>query len=1440
MSNENFDSIKELEDAESNQVFSRVDKVVPEKDITKPVDVSEKDIEPLPSIAEVPIEPLPESLTYKAPKPTVERKRITIAENLAKAPGYKDRSKLETIIFGPNIELQGDIGIPAQRVIERLYRKAVGKEVEPIDSFSSTEAFVAAIADSSIKLTRAPVNIAAEIIDFARGRGVEPETSAVAKVEKYFTDSILGKIGTEAEKIAFSDAAGKLTSTIGQIVGLTRPTQLLTEWGFKTANKYFQAAKLGKVVTNSKEAERAVKEVLKLNQLSGKQKFAAFVIGGGLGMAAVADPEEFGTLSDLLEGTRFEGTLGILGLDEERKRDPRDEATRRLWNRAKLGIEQGLISWPILYGFGTIGKILSKQSKDVYASNEALDKWVEKYFVAPLRARGVKSEELFEEMQRVKNKISSGQVAGIDLIKDIDGVLLKIAKESNINKGTSELKRLIGKMDELLVTGSDIIKGKNFLFKGFDNKKLNEFKKFASTELNLGDDQINRLIAELTKARNVFNNYKNTFFAGGNINAAANDFAKIMSERMQNVWTSEYRIFEDNFKLFPWLNYKPIQSYLDEGKKILGRYASDNGVKLTSQELDDQLQTILKNVRRDPITGSPEFPLYNQSILAEDGIQYINMAKSFEGGKFKPGDFFKTEKDVQTFQRIFGQKRDLRNTIISTMSDLATLTAKDTFYNNILKLNNNLIKQGRPGVFYDTPTAARTGLRNIPGGEDIITTKGGLNIKSPIGEEVYTNPLNGKYTSQPFADALNFSEKILFDELARNSWYQHFVLIPKGLTQISKTVLGPFTHTRNFVTQGQFVLGNGNLFKDPRKMVDNFKRAFNTIQPQLLYRNLPKDQAMARFLIEEGVMTSSAVAADIAGLMDDMSKTGDVYSRLFGKFGDKMKKVYKTAFDLYVAEDDFWKIYSVFSEFDNYKNLYGNAVKSGKLKSMPTDLEIMKQATKIVRDTIPNYAYVGDFIKAMRRTPLGNFMSWPASVIRTSLKTFELAQKELKDPILRSQGAKRMITFGSTTAVALPAIQAMVHGAYGVTSQMVAAARFFVPDFSRNNTLILTQDKDGNIKYIDGSGAFVYDTVTSPFQSIIAEVNISTPYDPKAPVIPAAYKGLIRGIGKLMEPFISESIWLETFNNLVVRNGVTPEGRRLWNPQMDAPDKVIEALKYFIEQTAPGSYKQSTRLIQAIRGEPGPRGEKYEVADEVAGFYGLRQIKLEPLKKMDFKLNEYQKAVADARKIFTVPAQKGGELSGDEFIENFYYANRKKYEAMNNLKITNEMAEILNVQKDALAKTYKDRNLLRDYKYLEEGVFRPYTISKPLRKKTEEIYEDLLTGFDNIEITRTLSDPVLDSISRLIQDMSNIRLGENLNDYININDYLIGDKPSFLGPRSEGPSNVQPLPPQPQPNPQVVTRPPAPVNQQTGLTVTESGLLTEAEKAIRLRQQGLS
>ena len=40
---------------------------------------------------------------------------------------------------------------------------------------------------------------------------------------------------------------------------------------------------------------------------------------------------------------------------------------------------------------------------------------------------------------------------------------------------------------------------------------------------------------------------------------------------------------------------------------------------------------------------------------------------------------------------------------------------------------------------------------------------------------------------------------------------------------------------RNFTSAVAFSLGTGNLFKNPKFVLDSFKQSFNTIQPQFLF-----------------------------------------------------------------------------------------------------------------------------------------------------------------------------------------------------------------------------------------------------------------------------------------------------------------------------------------------------------------------------------------------------------------------------------------------------------------------------------------------------------------------------------------------------------------------------------------------------------------------------
>ena len=1327
------------------------------------------------------------------------------------------------IIFGPDVELAGDSFLAAGKLGRRIKERLTGEDLTDIEEVDPATGFVAGVIDGTIKIPYGIVNLTAEIADALREDDVPVDKGYVAQLEKYFGDSVLGRIQQGAEDVVKETAIGKLTSALTQLYSYGRVGANVavkaSEKAKKIYNKWSMAAKANKVAKASPNATKAAIRAKELNKLTGLQKFAAVTVGGASGSAMVADVEDIGTWGDLFGGPSE--------LDREVRPEAEDDAARKLYNRFKFGVEGGVVSVPIAYGINKVAKRIAEAGKNLKYSDDKLDRFIDKYVAQPFRPRGRKEQYLFEGIQKVEGKMSAGQVTARDLITDIDKTLYRIAKESGITDNNPAVKRLVGRLDELLTSTDDIIQNNKIIFEGFDQKKLNQFYNFLD-EIGLNKQQGQKLVQEMIKVRNQFNVFKNELLQGGNLTVGNKEFMGIMSERMRNIFNSEYKIFEGK-SILPWKNYKPTDDQINAVKSVFDRYAKNNNITLTASDLDDLVDDVVKNVRLNPLTKTPEFPLTQLSVLDDTATQIINIADNIKGGKFKPTTLIQSEKDLRAFQRFFGQKRDLRNTIINTMGDLSTLVAKDDFYNNILKESDALIANGERSVIYPTRMEA---LRNLKG-QPIIADKNGLQIKSPLGESVYTNPLNGRFTSQELKDALQFSEKILFDKLAQEVWYQHLFLIPKGLTQISKTILSPFTHSRNFITASQFTVATGNAFKNPVTMAKNFQRAFNTIQPQLLYRNTPRDQALYKFLLEEQVVSSSATARDIAGVLDDIGKGGDVYMRAFGKFGKGMKKLYEKASDLYVAEDDFFKIYNFLSEFDTYKNIYDKAFKAGKIAKMPSDLQIMKEAANIVRNTVPNYSYVGDFVKAMRRTPLGNFMSFPAEIVRTSGNILHLGLKETRNPLFKAQGLKRLASFGTTMAAAPAVAGAMLKGMYGVTAGTIAAIREFLPSFSKDSTIYAIKDKEGNIKYIDASGFMVYDTVINPAQSVLAGVERERVFDPDAPLTVGVIKGLGGGLSRLVRPFVDESIYLNTINNIFVRKGVTADGRRLWNEDAPWGEQLYEATKYALMEVAPLSLKQFERLRLAYQELPGPRGEKYELPDEVAGFYGLRAIKMDPVNSLNYKINDFKEGLRNTRSLFTSKVLKGGSITDEQIIERYYIANRERFKKFKELKRKIEAAKILGATNRDLDNLFEKRQELKNYDIIRGNEFIPFAITEKTLEEFDIQKEKIRKNFDDVSIPAGLSNRAYNILNRMEIRMDGLKLDEGFEDQLPLSDFLPG---AASGGGQQ--SMVPPLPQQPMPN--VQTQQPAQVATNTGLTPTENALLSEEEKQIRLRQKGLS
>jgi hypothetical protein len=100
------------------------------------------------------------------------------------------------------------------------------------------------------------------------------------------------------------------------------------------------------------------------------------------------------------------------------------------------------------------------------------------------------------------------------------------------------------------------------------------------------------------------------------------------------------------------------------------------------------------------------------SVLDDKASQLINIADNIKGNKFKPTNLIQSEADLRAFQRFFGLKRDLRNTIINTMSDLSGLVAKNRFYNSILEKSKELTKNGQRAIVYPNRLEAVNNLTN--------------------------------------------------------------------------------------------------------------------------------------------------------------------------------------------------------------------------------------------------------------------------------------------------------------------------------------------------------------------------------------------------------------------------------------------------------------------------------------------------------------------------------------------------------------------------------------------------------------------------------------------------------------------------------------------------------------------------------------------------------
>ena len=182
----------------------------------------------------------------------------------------------------------------------------------------------------------------------------------------------------------------------------------------------------------------------------------------------------------------------------------------------------------------------------------------------------------------------------------------------------------------------------------------------------------------------------------------------------------------------------------------------------------------------------------------------------------------------------------------------------------------------------------------------------------------------------------------------------------------------------------------------------------------------------------------------------------------------------------------------------------------------------------------------------------------------------ETGQLVKNDNVMYGTGFKRLSGMATTLTV-VPA--ATVEGAkwiYDVSEDEIQALRQFVPEWSKNSTLIPIRTEDDELRYIDFSHSNAYDVIARPFRTLTNNIIAGEATDQ------TLLSGFVNGVNEagaeIMNPFISESIWTEAVTDLTVRGGRTSEGRQLYTDQTPAGNKAAIRFLHLGQALAP-SYK---------------------------------------------------------------------------------------------------------------------------------------------------------------------------------------------------------------------------------------------------------------------------
>ena len=641
-------------------------------------------------------------------------------------------------------------------------------------------------------------------------------------------------------------------------------------------------------------------------------------------------------------------------------------------------------------------------------------------------------------------------------------------------------------------------------------------------------------------------------------------------------------------------------------------------------------------------------------------------------------------------------------------------------------------------------------------------------------------PLEGFYTSKHMKwqldELLELNPKIFtrgsYDNWVQSTlgWIYQAALFSKGIVNWNMTIGNNITHERNFLAGPAFMLANGNLPIG----IDGW-RSFATISNQIKKMPDKLKNEYYKKLMRLGIINTEVRANELNQIFSDLSgslfiKSGrrvqekilDMAKKRFGKgnnrdlveaFKDIDKvpgtrtKWWQAPTDLYMAEDDIWKIFSFTRELDVLKKAYPNPhkitknmtekeIKAAEKLNAKHLAKLEEEAASIVKNTIQNYHYIPPFIKELRKSPLwGVFFSFPTEVLRTSFNIFKQATKELdsNNPLIVNKGIKRMAGGATVIGVGGNGLSEMSRWMLGITDEQEAAIRENNrADYSKHSPHFYTISADGKLLAQDLGYFDPYYYARKPLYTAFVEYQEGVINNEE---FGKTLSDIVWKSGfDLLEPYLGTPLATQLAYNMV--DGKTPDGKQVmidYDPGGYTPlifqsegDNFGRWLQAVIEGGfLPRTIPNLQRVYKAMVGERKSDGSTYDLDIELtANLFGVRRNEIDPEKGFSYRISslnsEVEKINSNISRLLT-PTN-----NIEDFLTEYERLLEAKFVATKRMARSVDAAMVLNVDMDTIKSTLADINIskiMQDRLIYQNAYFPDMLLSSPTK------YENFLNAF---------------------------------------------------------------------------------------------------------------